>query len=666
MILSVEMDQGDHYLAQIQCPKSFCAGFPTCLMHHRDASKNRNTLSDDVKNNSTRNTIENVPSDGQSIDTGEESQPPETDSITNEAEELNEVEEKDVDDVQENRYSRRTRQRTVKLIESQAQSPPKKTQKTKGTACCEALKIKLQKAEQKVNTNEKHLETLRSSLANKETIIQAQSKIIEDNKRTVENLKKNVSTNEDTENEKTILKTRISELEKEIKERDVQLETHRSLAYSFMDELQNSENDKSEGCNQDLEAARIVIKELEEDNKALQMKVETMYKENVDLKTKISEVEKLKSSLSAVEKRNGDLQMKAKSYEDHIKELNLTKESFAQATSELQSLESRLIESEQVQECLRSEIATLKKTPTKTVDKEQQSDTYNDHSDRACCQNKKELAALQELLSKNPESREQLTIISKLKDLVQERDKNIESLKDHEAFMTEEYVSNMGLIKKLKNDSHQLKEDLNSCQVKIKSIEHVNSELKLKANRQGEQVALLLKVNDVQKSSTAPSPTRDHPPNQRHKEEYCFAELRNKGSCRNGGRCKYSHEIPRDIRGDQSKIFSIINRKNICVNEFKSQNNCKKGNNCKFWHGFSQSERDDEDLLKYVERKLERMNNERSKDNVSQLFNHIYANKAVVPSFPPIQVPLNPTVKNKTQNNSIASRNQQVLYASHP
>ena len=106
------MDQGDHYLAQIQCPKSFCDGFPTCLMHHRDALKNRNT-SDDVKNNSTRNTVENVPSDDQSIDIGEESQPPETDSITNEAEELNEVEEKDSDDVQENRYSRRTRQRTV-------------------------------------------------------------------------------------------------------------------------------------------------------------------------------------------------------------------------------------------------------------------------------------------------------------------------------------------------------------------------------------------------------------------------------------------------------------------------------------------------------------------------------------------------------------------------
>ena len=34
------MDQGDRYLAEIQCPKSYCDGFPGCLMYHRDSRKN--------------------------------------------------------------------------------------------------------------------------------------------------------------------------------------------------------------------------------------------------------------------------------------------------------------------------------------------------------------------------------------------------------------------------------------------------------------------------------------------------------------------------------------------------------------------------------------------------------------------------------------------------
>ena len=213
------MDQGDHYLAQIQCPKSFCDGFPVCLMHHRDPSKNKN---DDVINNNSNRNIGEIdstrkvanevndekhencptpePSGDQSSEMFEESQTQEIQNITpNETEKLNDVDGKEKDEVQENRYSKRTRQKTLKLIESQAQSPPKKNSsqaqsppkknsRSKSNACCDVLRIKMQQAEQKANTNEKHLETLRSSLVNKEAIVQAQSKILEDNKRTIENL----------------------------------------------------------------------------------------------------------------------------------------------------------------------------------------------------------------------------------------------------------------------------------------------------------------------------------------------------------------------------------------------------------------------------------------------------------------------------------------------
>ena len=122
----------------------------------------------------------------------------------------------------------------------------------------------------------------------------------------------------------------------------------------------------------------------------------------------------------------------------------MTNESYAQATSELQSLEKMLSESKQVRERLQREIVTLKMSPVEMADKDQQYDDSDDHGDRACCQSETQLATeiaikLQELLSKSPESREQLSIITKLKDLIKEKDKGIESLKDHHN-QQEEYL----------------------------------------------------------------------------------------------------------------------------------------------------------------------------------------------------------------------------------
>ena len=65
-----------------------------------------------------------------------------------------------------------------------------------------------------MQTNENHLETLRNSIENKDLIIDAQTKLQDEKKGTIESLKRKISVFANAKNEKTILENKMTELEK--------------------------------------------------------------------------------------------------------------------------------------------------------------------------------------------------------------------------------------------------------------------------------------------------------------------------------------------------------------------------------------------------------------------------------------------------------------------
>ena len=147
------------------------------------------------------------------------------------------------------------------------------------------LKAKLKQSEEKCITLEKHQETLRSIVNNHKEKGEAHRVIVENFEQKVRKLESS-----------------LADKEEQIRMHKVEIDTQKSLAVSFMDEIQVREEGRINEAplsSSELEAANIVIVELETDNKALQQKVETIYEKNLDLEDSLQTLSKEKSALKA-------------------------------------------------------------------------------------------------------------------------------------------------------------------------------------------------------------------------------------------------------------------------------------------------------------------------------------------------------------------------------
>ena len=365
-------------------------------------------------------------------------------------------------------------------------------------------------------------------------------------------MKENISTNQDNTNENTILMNRISELEKEIKERDTQIETHRNLAYSFMDELQSSgnENDdttsiKPDSCSQELEAARVVLKELEDDNKALQLKVETLYKKNVDQEASYSN--QLKAMQTAINSNqetvgNVDILMKLKKLiEDKENQISQYKENDLFMN---RSLEEKMAAIERLQESVKSSSTKVK--------------ILTDKVDSICAVND-----------------------------------NLEVLND---------------LLRQKMDVHRDNNETTS--VKLPEIEHervetrsnlITSDRSWSPERNSQYPP---KINGLSAKPTI----------ETVQSKFCFSEIRRKDSCSRGINCKFSHKIPSELQEDNEKGLQFIRKKSPCVNEFLNKGSCRNVN-CKFNHEITEAEKQDSNLQWKMKEKLRKMRDRNSNTN---------------------------------------------------
>ena len=91
----------------------------------------------------------------------------------------------------------------------------------------------------------------------------------------------------------------------------------------------------------------------------------------------------------------------------------------------------------------------------------------------------------------------------------------------------------------------------------------------------------------------------------------CYAEVNQAGSCLRKEGCKFSHEIPTDIRKDKQRRNEILkeaeSRRSMCVNEFRKAGSCRKGHLCTHRHDISEEERNDWDTRTEMQLKYERV-----------------------------------------------------------
>ena len=88
--------------------------------------------------------------------------------------------------------------------------------------------------------------------------------------------------------------------------------------------------------------------------------------------------------------------------------------------------------------------------------------------------------------------------------------------------------------------------------------------------------------------------------------QLCFNEIRNKGSCTRD-QCRFSHNIPTQLRDNKDDAEAFITSKNLYINEFRIEGSCLKRNNCRFAHKISPEQRSDARIIQSMERKYIRI-----------------------------------------------------------
>ena len=166
-----------------------------------------------------------------------------------------------------------------------------------------------------------------------------------------------------------------------------------------------------------------------------------------------------------------------------------------------------------------------------------------------------------------------------------------------------------------------------------------NQELKHKYSSSKNQVEQLLNLNDKLKThvgllegkintSVSANVTSDSNDIQNHRgnqlkasklslgsdkpgdiQEYCYAELKQEGSCKKHkeNKCRFVHEIPESVKQDKEGILAIIGENNLCINEFLGTGLCRQGENCRFHHKITDEQRSNPMIKEIMERKRRRV-----------------------------------------------------------
>ena len=477
------------------------------------------------------------------------------------------------------------------------------------------------------------IEVLQSELTTQKSIAVSRKETADSYRVVIDNLEKKCSEVDKLIVEKEVVTARVNDLEKLVQEKEVVIATHKSLAFSFMDEIHEESNDSlgdqengqlrtSTLCLQLKDQVEIAERVKDELTKT---KVELSSLQNVHRK-KGKEVNSLKELIKELESKIVSQNVHRKRLEGEISELKNKSDTNSRTVDQFESLESRLCDRNAMCETLEKKLEELQirlkchstTTAANLVEREQQCDPEKECScqikvEAVRLQYEKQLEVLKQAITVNPDTSTQLSLISKLKQVIEDKENKLNSFKEYEVFVDTALTEKMNIIKELKGDIRNLQDDSKSTCSKLSLLEKTNKTLEQKITQHSEHIKQLLKLNNllrekVQSEQSEPLVALEEisVPVIPNNSKICFAELKIAGSCKWKGRCKYSHEIPAHLK-ETKAAEKFLFEKRLCVNEFRRVGSCLKGQNCRFNHKITADQRNEDGLRESMRRKMSRI-----------------------------------------------------------
>ena len=388
---------------------------------------------------------------------------------------------------------------------------------------------------------------------------------------------------------------------KTIKELNLRTECNREVATLFMDEVLN-QND--EGENEEVQT--------------------------VDYKEQIA---KLFNDLSEAQNKIDQCQLRDDNASSEIAALKLIQEEdekkhksvITKKDKELKSLKNEILRLEEKQVEIKDALATSEKKGIELGNILELQKCKNEKLETELKKAQENLTQLQNQISKTPPPK--VTV-----DVITQTASETVCNKSHEEKV------NLGKQLKVAMDANkQLKLELEGEKKRCTDIflESQAAKSELSAVRQ-QNIQITSKQPDsvpVQELQTHDSSPVDSvtPPQPSHLTNViqelgniCYKEAAELGSCPRGNRCRFSHNIPPEMRSDDEFSAKVANAKEEkaakCVNEFFRPGSCRKGMACRFSHKISMDHRNDPTLRKSMEEKFQWLTGRNSATTHSQRF----------------------------------------------
>ena len=457
----------------------------------------------------------------------------------------------------------------------------------------------------------------------------------------------------------TAKEEKIKEQEIELKEKRIGCDLHRDLAYKFMEVASNDEDiaDGNETEKDTAEIEKVYIQLRNEENKSSELsqelddlkaeclklrqqilEIETAAKEDEEsLRKKIlneqklgeenasknkKDIGKLKEALNESERIRNTMNETIKNLESKVKEMNIELQ-VRQATEEKVDI------SREVQTEPDSSITTIQNI----LDEERKLRNKAEEELRVMSQSDAKFKEAEESLQASKRS------ISEMIQLLQQKDETISDLIDHGKFMddsvkekNDEVVALQTQIKENQKENSETLRNRENLESKHREVLKSHEELQYMYSSSQNQVEQLLFLNNqlkaksdslmqnhqqhTSKSITNPAgnkqPDTDTPPptqrtarTERGNHNFCYDELKEKGSCQKKrvGKCTFSHEIPEMKDDERQQALTSIELKFICVNEFYGEGKCLK-RGCRFNHNITDQQRADPAIIQMIETKM--------------------------------------------------------------
>ena len=480
---------------------------------------------------------------------------------------------------------------------------------------------------------------------------------IDQQKDTIQSYSTIISDYEDKLSEKD---KRIKEWEDKVKKQGIGFELHRDMAFKFM-EVANEEGLAVESTgdqDNNTDVTKIYTQLLAEESKVaeitrelstLQAELQTLrdtsskndalvkeaddklkeqsqqqelLKEERDTYKKDSK--KLKDALSESEKARNSLNDSVKQLEAKISELNTEKvvqhtvnqthDVNKEVVNELQVMVNHLQASLDQEKKLKQEV----QDELKTIRQTQKSIEETDEALKF--RNQKITEMTQLFREKENEIVDLKNYVKFTDESLKEKDLEIHSLKSK---IQEMQLENTEIIKfkselesKYRVSTKQGEELQNKCsslQNQIQQLLYLNDQLKIKTELLEAKVQDQLSQHNNPNTLCRPEILSSHLSilnnNDLNSQKYCYAELKEKGSCakHKENKCRFEHSIPEDFAENRENILKTIDEKNLCINEFEGEGNCAKKELCRFHHNITHEQRKNPVLRGIMQRKRMRM-----------------------------------------------------------